>query len=74
MDGPTQQTGGTENMSALSLKDLMIMKMFIEKANRSDLFLETEKPSVTIVYTKLSNLIKAVEKLQKQKLEEAKNK
>ena len=65
MDGPTEKTPQIEeNMSALSLKDILILKMFLEKASRAGIFLETEKQSVAIVHQKLSNLIQDVSKRQ----------
>jgi hypothetical protein len=67
MDGPTQQRPVIEeNMRALSLKDIVILKMFLEKANRAGIFLETEKQSVAIVHTKLTNLIQDVAKKQEE--------
>lgn len=69
MDGPSQhKTQAQENMAALTLKDLMIMKMFLEKALRADIFLSSEKPSVTILHTKLTNLINNVATLHKEQL------
>jgi len=45
------------DMNNLNIKDLMILKMFLEKATRSQLFLPTEEHTVAIVRTKLDNII-----------------
>jgi hypothetical protein len=68
MDGPSSQKQTIqENMTALSLKDLLILKLFIEKGRRAKLFLATEELSVTVVHTKLTNLINNVIKMQQAK-------
>ena len=67
MDGPAEkQPQFEENMNALSLKDIVILKMFLEKGNRAGIFLETEKQSVAIVHAKLTNLIADVSKRQQE--------
>ena len=58
MSGPVKNINlQNENMTGLSLKDLVILKMFLEKGKREDLFLETEIVSVDILHAKLTNLI-----------------
>jgi len=67
MDGPSEkQPQFEENMNALSLQDIIILKMFLEKGNRAGIFLETEKQSAAIVRTKLANLIADVSKRQQE--------
>jgi len=57
--------GPPSDMTGLTLQDIMILKMFLEKANRENLFLETEKPAVYVIHKKMTNLIEAV--LEKNK-------
>jgi hypothetical protein len=75
MDGPSgNKTTINEDMRSLSLKDLMIVKMFLEKGTRENLFLETEKMSVKIVHTKINNLINDVYKRQQELVAKAETK
>lgn len=64
--GPTEKTTNGENMNALTIKDIVLLKMFLEKGTRENIFLETEKPSVTMVHTKLTNLVNEVMEKQKE--------
>ena len=72
MDGPSgkkTQNSNQKNMSGLVLKDLAILKMFLEKGLRANIFLSTEKKSVTIIHTKLSNIINTViDKIQSDQI------
>lgn len=65
MSGPGEKVQ-EENMSSLNIKDIVLLKMFLEKATRENLFLETEKFSVNIVHTKLTNLVNEVAKKQEE--------
>lgn len=65
MSGPGEKIE-EENMSSLNIKDIVLLKMFLEKGTRENLFLETEKLSVTIVHTKLTNLVNEVAKKQEE--------
>lgn len=65
MDGPqSKKVELEENMNALSLRDLLILKNFMEKGNRSGLFLYTEQRSADIILVKLTNIIEEVRKKQ----------
>lgn len=68
MDGPQEKkVNQEENMEALSIRDLLILKNFLEKARRLNMFIETEKHSVDIIHTKLSNLIRKVNEKMEEK-------
>lgn len=72
MDGPQVKQQYTDaNMNELSVKDLLILKMFLEKGTREKLFLASEEFSVNIIRLKLKNLIHAV--MEKQQLLEKQN-
>ena len=65
MSGPCEKVQ-EENMSSLNIKDIVLLKMFLEKGTRENLFLETEKFSVSIIHTKLTNLVNEVAKKQEE--------
>lgn len=64
MNGPQYKIIPSEKMDKLSLSDLMILKSFLEKAIRNNLFLSSEKQSAILVHTKLRNLINKIYKKQ----------
>jgi len=60
-------TSPKAQMDVLCLNDLIILKRFLEKANRSGIFLESEKYTSSVLHTKLDNIINQVYEKQKQK-------
>jgi len=62
MDGPTTQKNieAPGNANTLSIRDLLILKNFLEKGTRENLFLEAEKYSVMVLRTKIINIINEV--------------
>ena len=59
-------------MSTINIKDLIVIKRFMEKGFRENLYVDTELDTVRVVYVKLTNLID--EFLSKQPSNEIENK
>lgn len=50
----------SEDMNSLSFQDLVILKQFLEKGFRENLFTKQEIPGMTLQMTKLTNIIQGV--------------
>ena len=61
MDGPKDNPEfSEENMNALTFKDLLVLKQFIQKGIRENLFLQNELMAIKILLVKLDNICKIV--------------
>lgn len=56
MNGPISKP----NMSSLFFKDIVILKQFLEKGRRNNLFIEEEMKDINIIHVKLSNILKEI--------------
>lgn len=62
MDGPTTTSKPIIDIDlhSLTFKDMVILKRFIEKGFRANLFVDNETSTAKILLTKLDNIIKEV--------------
>jgi uncharacterized protein (UPF0305 family) len=62
------QNNNDSDMHTINLRDVLVIKMFLEKAMRTDKFiLPVERDSIIHLHTKLTNIINDIDIMKKQK-------
>ncbi len=76
MDGPSSAVRAVStpetDMNNLTIRDIYIIKQFLEKGTRNKLFSEQEQFTVNVIHTKVENIIQEAlnEKEKKEEKEE----
>jgi len=56
-EGPSNKLENTNKVTSISLQDLVIIKRFLEKGVRCELFLQEELNTVNVIHKKLDTII-----------------